>query len=210
MRNNKGKVYPTPISAGAGDSLTVFKLFPAAILTLATVLSLEEQQVLAYMITKSIKSTNNPSFCSTKNKKKPFNNTHNPPVFDCECFDCYTSYWFKWDSSPNRELIHQAIEAFEDHLNNESQQSKKKGKKKDKMGHRKIQTFSQDSQFEALGVQEKEDPDQVLKNEVEEELPENAVVVAAVSQHKGLTSTMLPDVLGLLNSRLWSLWSPNV
>lgn len=29
-------------------------------------------------------------------------------------------------------------------------------------------------------------------------------------QHKGLARKVLPDVIGLLNSRLWNLWGPNV
>ena len=55
-------------------------------------------------------------------------------MFECNCFDCYTSYWFKWDSSPNRKLIHQAIEVFEDHLAH-GKKSKKvngRGKRRDK------------------------------------------------------------------------------
>lgn len=30
------------------------------------------------------------------------------------------------------------------------------------------------------------------------------------SNHKGLARKVLPDVLGLFNSRLWGLWNPNV
>lgn len=48
----------------------------------------------------------------------------------------------------------------------------------------------------------------------EETVAEETAVVTrthvAVSNHKGLARKVLPDVLGLLNSRLWSLWSPNV
>ncbi|GAV61994.1 hypothetical protein CFOL_v3_05519, partial [Cephalotus follicularis] len=61
------------------------------------------------------------------------------PVFDCDCFDYYTSYWYRWDSSPNCKLIHKAIEAFEDHLTNgESEKSKKptRTKRRDKSGRR--------------------------------------------------------------------------
>lgn len=29
-------------------------------------------------------------------------------------------------------------------------------------------------------------------------------------EHKGLARKVLPDVIGLLNSRLWNLWGPNV
>lgn len=61
--------------------------------------------------------------------------THTTPLFECDCFDCYTSSWFKWDSSPNRELIHQAIEAFEESLATSNEITKKKTKKK---GHRSL------------------------------------------------------------------------
>ena len=55
-------------------------------------------------------------------------------MFECNCFDCYTSYWFKWDSSPNHELIHQAIEVFEDHLahNEKLKKVNGRGKHRDK------------------------------------------------------------------------------
>jgi hypothetical protein len=121
---NKGKVYPSPSSSsssvgdnGDRDVLSVLKLLPAAILALASVLSLEDREVLAYMITRSLKTTttNNPSpslqDSKKKSSKKPQNNNnsqrsnHIAPIFDCDCFDCYISYWFRWDSSPNRELI---------------------------------------------------------------------------------------------------------
>ncbi|KAG7033990.1 hypothetical protein SDJN02_03716, partial [Cucurbita argyrosperma subsp. argyrosperma] len=38
------------------------------------------------------------------------------PLFDCDCFMCYRRYWARWDSSPNRQLIHEIIEAYEDGL----------------------------------------------------------------------------------------------
>ncbi|KAI3720438.1 hypothetical protein L6452_21354 [Arctium lappa] len=204
---NKGKVYPTTPSA---DSLSIFKLLPAAILALTAVLSLEEQEVLAYMITRSIKSSTTTTTPFSKNKKKKSSfNIHNPPLFHCECFHCYTIYWFKWDSSPNRELIHQAIEAFEDHLNNTQQQSKKKPKKRGK------------PQIPSPEFEPKEKSEQILNNATEDESqsqpPEDATVgvggtETAVSHQKGLSLArrVLPDVLGLLNSRWWSLWSPNV
>ena len=132
----------------------MLKPLSTAILALASVLSLEDREVLAYMITRSIKTTT-PSPITQDSKRKPpknapnnhnknsnnnnnnnntTNNTYKPPMFECDCFDCYTSYWFKQDSLPNRELIHQAIEAFEDHLAH-GKKSKKvngRGKRRDK------------------------------------------------------------------------------
>ncbi|KAI3452570.1 hypothetical protein Pfo_009234 [Paulownia fortunei] len=162
---NKGKVHPFTSSSSSSsssssytpneDSFSVLKLLPAAIFTLVSVISLEDREVLAYMITRSLKSTN-PSFFPAKDKKKcpkkqsfDFHGHNSPALFDCDCFDCYTSFWFRWDSSPNRELIHQAIEAFEEHLNNgEREQFKRSGngknKRKEKMGRRKGEKMSAD------------------------------------------------------------------
>lgn len=269
----KGKVYPSPSSSSSssssssflgtqcpsdGDFLAVLKLLPAAILALTIVLPLEDREVLAYMITRSMKPTN-PSPITHKRKlpQKKFsqnNNTHKPPVFDCDCFDCYTSYWYRWDSSPNRELIHQAIEAFEDHLAH-GEQSKKvnsRGKRKEKPMNRRAQekppdvteapvvapeteessllsVASQENDAISLCSTEKADEDkadgvvedtasEAVVEEVKEHKEEEAEsvdgrpMVAATNDnhHKGLARKVLPDVLGLFNSRLWNLWSPNV
>ncbi|KVI05697.1 hypothetical protein Ccrd_015888 [Cynara cardunculus var. scolymus] len=204
---NKGKVYPSSSSSCTPfpaedldtDSLSVLKLLPATILGLALLLSLQDRQVLAYMITRSINSTH-PSV----DKKKPSNNHNPPPLFYCDCFDCYTSYWFKWDSSPNRELIHQAIEAFEETLTH-GEQSRKKAKKRERI-------YSPPPERLQV-VEEKAEEDGVLNIAAEEKAdaqPPEAAVLVAASQHKGLARKVLPDVIGLFHWRLWSLWSPNV
>ncbi|KAJ6703186.1 F12F1.11-RELATED [Salix viminalis] len=280
---NKGKVYPSPppssssssSSSGAnrdGDVLSVLKLLPAAILALASVLSLEDREVLAYMITRSLKTTttNNPSSILQDSKKKSSkklqnnnnsqNSNHRAPIFDCDCFDCYRSYWFRWDSSPNRELVHQVIEAFEEHLTSgEMSRKNTKGKRRDKTGPRVggKSVLDVPGQPEILPALETGDtaahesppagssadvvsvnvgcPDNVLSSEkitereemeeavkLHDEVPEEVVageaevvaeahgVAVCSHHHKGLARKVLPDVLGLLNSRLWSLWSPNV
>ncbi|KAK9277611.1 hypothetical protein L1049_007157 [Liquidambar formosana] len=268
---NKGKVHPSPSSSSSSsslpsyspstDALSVLKLLPAAILALASVLSLEDREVLAYMITRSMKTTtsNNPSSNDSKKKcKKPSAATaaaaatHKPPVFDCDCFDCYTCYWFRWDSSPNRELIHQAIEAFEDHLTHGEQSKKNNGraKRKEKLSRRvaekpadasemptqliqtEIPEISSPERVDLFAVMssendvfpivssEKADAVEGFKEEEADgangELPDTASESAtevlrstAASNNKGLARKVLPDVLGLLNSRLWNLWSPN-
>ncbi|XP_011016350.1 PREDICTED: uncharacterized protein LOC105119854 [Populus euphratica] len=221
------------------------------------------------MITRSLKTTttNNPSpshqDSKKKSLKKPQNNNnsqrsnHRAPIFDCDCFDCYISYWFRWDSSPNRELIHQVIEAFEEHLTSgEMSRKHTRGKRRDRAGRRVGEKSVLDvpGQPEMLPVPETSNttshesssscsvadvvnvnvgcPDNGLspekvaeREEMEEcvklydEVPEEVVVaetaaaahrVAVCSHHKGLARKVLPDVLGLLNSRLWNLWSPNV
>lgn len=157
-------------------------------------------------------------------------------MFDCECFDCYTSYWCKWDSSPNRELIHQAIEAFEEHLNNGEASTKKgKNKKRDQKGRRGVEhpeektspeTHQASPENMEVGLPQVDD----LVGESEDASGDGVVEVASPEMevalrpspaaggggggggggHKGLARKVLPDVLGLFNSRLWSLWSPNV
>ncbi|XP_065873080.1 uncharacterized protein [Euphorbia lathyris] len=264
MKLKKGKVYPSsppppsppPPPPSDGDVFSVLKLLPATILTLASILSLEDKEVLAYMITRSLKTTTNPqnpnSSSSTSSASSPqtpkkksskklsnsnptsknqifTNSTHKVPIFDCDCFDCYTSYWFRWDSSPNRELIHQAIEAFEDHLTNGEQSKKQQrgNKRRDKSGRRPVVDVPEMEVSPEIdgGSPEKVADDDAEKNEetvsvvevvpaVEiEDVVRSPVTVpapAGVGNHKGLARKVLPDVLGILNSRLWSLWRPNV
>lgn len=269
---NKGKVYPSPSppspspsplpSSSGEDHLSILKLLPATILALASLLSVQDKEVLAYMITRSLKTTttvaagaisasSNPSltsqdFSSSKkaSPKKPppptvsklthhrGASTHKPPVFDCDCFDCYTSYWCRWDSSPNLELIHQIIEAFEDHLTKgESQKLSKKNarpKRRDcnsrtatPVSGSPVQPDNEVSGLENPTMEATIFSDDVISMEKEEvaEVAEGFQVAkdaetevrpAATSNHKGLARKMLPDVLGLFNSRLWRLWNPNV
>ncbi|XP_059656624.1 uncharacterized protein LOC132303407 [Cornus florida] len=260
---NKGKVYPSPSSSSSSssvpshsaanrDAFSVLKLLPTAILALASVLSLEDREVLAYMITRSMMmSASNPSSIGADDKKKKSakkSDAHKPPVFDCGCFDCYTSYWFRWDSSPNRELIHQAIEAFEEHLaNGEKSKKREKGKKREKLGRQSVDKTAdvpdatvpeiEKSSSSSVGSPEKdssppEKAEETAEKKGEEEMVESeteevclpgeeeeasttsttAMVLRSspASNHKGMARKVLPDVLGLLNSRLWSLWNPNV
>ncbi|XP_057495004.1 uncharacterized protein LOC130780066 [Actinidia eriantha] len=261
---NKGKVYPSPSSSSSSiysysaskDALSVLKFLPAAILALISVLSLEDREVLAYMITRSVKLPNPSSIIEEKKKNNKKSNTHKPPVFDCDCFDCYISFWFRWDSSPNRELIHQAIEAFEEHLaTGEQAKRNSRGKKREKIGRRGNEKPAEISEIPAVErevdfseaddgfvvvppeneapLADAEGAEEEGEEEVEEDVtpPETEVAVlrssaeedvappkaeAAVlrssvaNNHKGLVRKVLPDVVGLLNSRLWSLWSPNV
>ncbi|XP_022860395.1 uncharacterized protein LOC111380951 [Olea europaea var. sylvestris] len=241
---NKGKVHPLISSSSSSSSsysaskdvLPVLKLLPAAIFALISLLPFEDREVLAYMISRSLKLTNPPD----EKKKSPKNSHgHKPPAsFDCECFDCYTSFWSRWDSSPNRELIHQAIEAFEEHLNNgeHSRKSNNGKRKKEKLRRRKGEKVADgigvpdfpategksNSPVSLLPVPETEsapNEDDVAAKSGEGEVKE--VVVAkelsttqAAHSHKGLARKVLPDVLGLFNSRLWGLlwglWNPNV
>ncbi|PIN06327.1 hypothetical protein CDL12_21118 [Handroanthus impetiginosus] len=264
---NKGKVHPFTSSAaslssfsssaaGAAvtsspssankDHLDVLKLLPAAIFTLISVLSVEDSEVLAYLVTRSLKTTN-PSFLPAEDKKKSSkkrsldgHGDKSTPLFDCGCFDCYTSYWCRWDASPHHELINQAIEAFEEHLNNGEQVKKSppsgKNRKKERMGRRKNEKISAESsgvlEFPAVESAENQESSDAVVAESEaadekvndvnpdneeqdaEGSPENESAAdtpaAVVRSHKGFARKVLPDFMGIFSSRLWSLWSPKV
>lgn len=253
----KGKVHPSPSSSSSSDHADVLRLLPAAILALASVLSVEDREVLAYLITRSMdasifleSSKKRPSSSSSSSsKKKPF--PHSPPLFHCGCFDCYTSYWFRWDSSPNRELIHQVIDAFEGHLTNgeNAKRNGHRGRKKERTSHPLANVLPQNTislhegppdVADSSGVAESQDseaPSSISpggmdnaemseRQETEKEADKEASAVEATeteeeeaslasppmpaSNHRGLARMVLLDVMGILNSRLWNLWGPNV
>ncbi|XP_075080736.1 uncharacterized protein LOC107762962 [Nicotiana tabacum] len=55
-----------------------------------------------------------------------------PASFNCDCFSCYMSYWAKWDLSPNRQLIHEILDAYEEGLQSKKEKSKKERRNKNK------------------------------------------------------------------------------
>ncbi|WCJ37477.1 hypothetical protein M5689_018610 [Euphorbia peplus] len=121
----KGKVHPSP--ASVADDLS---FLPSAILALAAVLSADDKQILAYLL----------SCCTGRNTngfsshQKRANRAEHDAKFDCDCFNCYLSYWARWDNSPNRQVIHDIIEAYEEwsFKNKNKSSKKKKGKEKAK------------------------------------------------------------------------------
>ncbi|GFP85085.1 hypothetical protein PHJA_000652300 [Phtheirospermum japonicum] len=109
----KSTVHPTP--SVVSEHLLSF--LPAAILALTAALSPADREVLAYLI-----SCSSASFSNSHRGSK--GGDDHPPCFSCNCFRCYMSYWVKWDSSPNRQLIHEIIDAFEESLLKESKKEK--------------------------------------------------------------------------------------
>ena len=76
---------------------------------------------------------------------------------------------------------------------------------------------SQDSEIlmvESEGLEEAENRGGCEQGEenVGDEVTGNleTVAVATGVSHKGLARKVLPDVVGLFNSRLWSLWDPSI
>ncbi|KAG6418993.1 hypothetical protein SASPL_121201 [Salvia splendens] len=113
----KSTVHPTP--SVVSEHLLSF--LPAAILALTAALSPAEREVLAYLI-----SCSSVNFSTAQRKSTPAPGDDHAACFNCNCFRCYMSYWAKWDSSPNRQLIHEAIDAFEESLLKESRKDKSK------------------------------------------------------------------------------------
>lgn len=126
----KSTVHPTP--SVVSEHLLSF--LPAAILTLTAALSPAEREVLAYLI-----SCSSVSFSGSQRRTAAQKTTaavggggDHAACFSCSCFRCYMSYWAKWDSSPNRQLIHEVIDAFEESLLKESRKEKNNKKERRK------------------------------------------------------------------------------
>ncbi|GAB4830779.1 hypothetical protein Ancab_004812 [Ancistrocladus abbreviatus] len=133
----KGAVHPSPPLIS--DHLA---FLPAAILTLTAALTPGDREVLAYLLScsggtppnannskNSISTTNSSSAGGGKKTEKCGDH---PPSFSCSCFRCYMSYWVRWDSSPNRQLIHEIIDAFEDELAQNKGKTGKNGRRERK------------------------------------------------------------------------------
>ncbi|CAL4988193.1 unnamed protein product [Urochloa decumbens] len=126
----KGKVHPSPSlpAAAGGGELTaeavLMRLLPAAVLAAAASLGAEGKEVLAYLVLSSLRSSAPP----TPARGEAAAGGHRPEL-GCGCFGCYTAYWSRWDGSPeaDREAIHRAIEAFEEHLTKEEKEASGKG-----------------------------------------------------------------------------------
>lgn len=98
LYQGKGRrVHPAP-SADAAAAVVL----PAAVLALASALTAEEQEVLAYLLSSA-----------GGRPRRPRRGPH-PPEMGCACFGCYKSFWARWDASPNRHLIHRIIDAVEE------------------------------------------------------------------------------------------------
>ncbi|GER44909.1 hypothetical protein STAS_21827 [Striga asiatica] len=126
----KSTVHPTP--SVVSEHLLSF--LPAAILALTAALSPADREVLAYLISCSSASLSSSSRRSGQKSsvsagvaaRGGSKGDDHPSCFSCNCFRCYMSYWVKWDSSPNRQLIHEIIDAFEESLLKGSKKEKNK------------------------------------------------------------------------------------
>ncbi|KAG0528016.1 hypothetical protein BDA96_06G282700 [Sorghum bicolor] len=101
-QGGKGRrVHPAPADAAAAAVA-----LPAAVLALASALTAEEQEVLAYLL-----SCGGATAAGGRPRRR---RGPHPPEMGCACFGCYKSFWARWDASPNRHLIHRIIDAVEE------------------------------------------------------------------------------------------------
>ncbi|KAL5205135.1 hypothetical protein ABZP36_010006 [Zizania latifolia] len=129
----KGKVHPSPplpaaeVAGGETAEAVLMRLLPAAVMAMAEVLGPEGKEVLAYLVLASLRSSSLARWSGEEGNGKgggsgggggASGRAVHPPELGCGCFGCYTAYWSRWDGSPerDREAIHRAIEAFEEHL----------------------------------------------------------------------------------------------
>lgn len=210
---------PNPPRQDVKQFRSVLKQIPAEIYAIVSDLPLEEQEVLAYMITTPYLETPTGfgTIFSNSNKKLSSRNTakrHKPPVFNCLCFDCYFTYWFCWHSSTNHELIHQAIEAYEDHIEICEQVKKNdRGKRRNKRLLRGENGGHEPPRQMPLLEDVLPRSNGIVRAVVDERMDGGYLQAAALgirNDHKGLVRKVLPDVVGLLNSRLWKLWNPSM
>ncbi|KAL5723896.1 hypothetical protein ACHQM5_007234 [Ranunculus cassubicifolius] len=140
----KGKVHPSPPLIS--DHLA---FLPSTILTLADALSPQDRQVLAYLLSCSGAPPTTTTTTSTSKKnpslQKSVNGAEHPPHFNCNCFKCY---WLRWDASPNRQLIHDIIDAYEDELPKKKKMmniNKKERKNKKRETKNQLKRFEDES-----------------------------------------------------------------
>ncbi|GAB2298942.1 hypothetical protein Dimus_033018 [Dionaea muscipula] len=138
----RGTVHPSP------PQVTNHHLsyLPAAIFALTAALTADDREVLAYLVscssaanfptTTGPKHSNgtSPSSSSAGGRKAGTKAGDHTASFSCNCFRCYMSYWVRWDSSPNRQLIHEIIDAFEDWLARSSKRGARRERRKKGLG----------------------------------------------------------------------------
>ncbi|KAK6932804.1 hypothetical protein RJ641_002428 [Dillenia turbinata] len=190
----KGTVHPTPPLFS--DQLLAF--LPAAILTLITALSPEDREVLAYLISCSGNFSNH-----KKNTQKP-----HQPLFNCYCFKCYMSYWVRWDNSPNRQLIHEIIDAYEDALLSQSKNNRNSSKKERKKQRKFDGSDELKKKTEEITNKSKSVEEISGGEEEEEECSRNGYDEDDYDEDKEeFEKGSVRRFMTLLGEKFWSVWS---
>lgn len=200
----KGQVHPSQLPSSISDHLQA--LLPATILTLTAALSAEDKQVLAYLII-SCSTTSNNFYGHPKTVPEKSNGgdggggDHSNPMFECNCFRCYMSFWARWDASPNRELIHEIIEAYEE---DQLLKKKKRSAAKTKKERRKIRACD-----ELKGGGEKGSQERPVTGD---ELGQSSVSVDVSGGGDGgevgiMEKGSVRKIASFIGERIWSVWN---
>ncbi|KAF3785216.1 hypothetical protein EJ110_NYTH28469 [Nymphaea thermarum] len=231
----KGKVHPSPSltthssAAASSEAVSVLKVLPAAILALASALVVEDREVLAYLIARSLSAT-----LAQEERRRCRRSQLHRPAFDCGCFDCYISFWTRWDASPNRDLIHDVIDAFEEHLaaaEGGSGKSNRRARGNRRLSGKNRPFWSPPSSDGAPACEEPPAPleiDALVEEEVGtetdvahkdfEEVEDaggcgddaeddgvDCRIISAPATGRSLVRKLVPDVMGFFASRLWTV-----
>ncbi|EMS56265.1 hypothetical protein TRIUR3_10887 [Triticum urartu] len=152
--------------------------------------------------------------CSKGCGRKP----HRPEL-GCGCFGCYTAYWSRWDGSPerDREAIHRAIEAFDEHLarKEEGKGGRRRKKRAASSKGKAKASAAVDPQLPEQGetsaaaapvlAEVVEGGEEVVKKTVEEE-EETTAACARDDVPEERRRRVWGAVAGVFNWRGWGLW----
>ncbi|MCL7022422.1 hypothetical protein MKW94_009525 [Papaver nudicaule] len=223
--NTKGKIHPSPHHFS--DQLA---FLPAAIFTLTLTLSPEDREVLAYLISCSGNLT---SFSS--NRKKNYGGggggfgsnggglTEHSTSFNCECFRCYTSFWVRWDCSPNRQLIHEIIDAYEDGNNqflSSTDHKSKKFKNKKERRKKKKGSFEINNTASSIKITNENENEVVILEmkqfEAAEEIFDSFEMINGVGditdndieevKEQDLEKGSMRKLISFVGGSIWSVW----
>ncbi|CAI9787858.1 unnamed protein product [Fraxinus pennsylvanica] len=188
----KGTVHPTPQLA----SEKLLSFLPATILTLTVTLSPEDREVLAYLISCSSTNFSNNHVNNTQKTTSTAAADHRPS-FNCYCFSCYTSYWVRWDSSPNRQLIHEIIDAYEDDL--QMKNKKEKSKRERRKSRRNNSHISDESKVTELSLSKDE--------HTESNSTAESAVPGEDTSELEVVKGSVGGFLNFLGERFWGVWT---
>ncbi|KAK9285847.1 hypothetical protein L1049_025048 [Liquidambar formosana] len=120
------------------------------------------------------------------------------PLFQCNCFRCYMSYWVKWDTSPNRQLIHEIIDAYEEglFLKNKSVKAKKEKKRRDH--HREKNFGERSARVDELG--ELESVEESCSGEVE-------IGCGGDDGEVGMEKGSVRKLVSFIGEKIWGVWN---
>ncbi|KAJ4732613.1 hypothetical protein LUZ62_036851 [Rhynchospora pubera] len=132
------RIHPTPAQ--------VSPALPVAVAALAVALSPEEKDVLFYLL----------SVASGQPTNLRKSSEHSPDL-GCGCFSCYKVFWERWDSSPNRQVIHEIIEKVEASEEGKSRRKSRRMRGKDRK--KSVESNEEEIKEEGLVGDANHDPD---------------------------------------------------